>query len=301
MIENFTWQTTVPGFPLSLELSDKVTDDLTADPYRETRISLNASFNHYPGRWGYMVSFGAVFFNYAEPDGVKSEASAYEWNQIYYGLVLNAGLTFSNLRRARDEIFGNGLSLSLSGSSAVLTSFMDGFNPCAEGVFRLSAETRFPVNLTLYGAYDFTGMNIHGNSLVYGTPLYSNYASKEYPHPNGLSINWLAGCEMSVGLFSVEIQNNLGHAYYNRFFGTLSVRNAVYDSKGIKGAEGIAFNDIRLAQSLVLNLKLVASIIPVKALPVFLEPHLWGAWKFSNTISKEGFPWSYGIGFNYRY
>ena len=301
MIETFLWQTTVPGFPVQLEFSDKVTDDLILDPFRETRVSLIASFNHYPGRWGYSLSLGAGFLSIAESGSARIDSSAYEWEETKSAFVINAGLSFSNLRRGRDEIFGNGFSFSMRGSSLVWASYTDGFFPRAEGSLRANTEIRLPLNLTLYGAYDLSGMNLHGTSRVYGKPLFENNASKEYPLPRGLNLQWLAGGEMSVGLFSIEIQNNLGHAYYNRFLGTLTLRNAVYDSQGIEGTEGIAINDIRLAQSLVLNLKLVASIIPVKALPIFLEPNLWGAWKFSNTITGEGLPWAFGFAFNYRY
>ena len=165
---------------------------------------------------------------------------------------------------------------------------------------------RFPLNIALYGAYDKIGMNLHGESRIYGKPIFENNASKEYQFPERLYLTWIGGGEISVGLFSVEIQNSLSHIYFNRFFGTLTLRNVVYDSLGMAGAEGIAVNNIRIAQSLVLNLKMVAAFLPIKALPFYLEPNIWGAWKFSNTItghgnSHIGNQLSWGIGFNYRY
>ncbi|MCL2215257.1 MAG: hypothetical protein FWC06_08665, partial [Treponema sp.] len=105
--------------------------------------------------------------------------------------------------------------------------------------------------------------------------------------------------EVSIALFSVEIQNNLSHAYFNRFFASLALRNLVYDSQGLTPAEGIPINDIRLAQSLVLNLKFISSFLPTKSAPIFIEPHLWGAWKFSNTITGFGHPFGLGVGFDY--
>ena len=301
MIDNFTWQTTVTGFPILLEFSDKVFDDFIFDPYRETRINLSGSFNHYPGRWGYGISLSAGYVRIANKEDSKNNVSAYEWKETEAALFITTGLTFSNLQRGQDEIFGDGVSFSLRGSSSVWASSMKDFKPRVEGLFRSSAETRFPLNLSLYGAYDLTGMNIHGASNVYGTPLFDNYASKEYQVLQGLNLIWLAGCELSIALFSIEIQNNLGHGYYNRFFGSLALRNVIYDGQDFPGAEGLEINNIRLAQSLVLNLKLVASLIPIKSLPVFLEPHLWGAWKFSNAITGEGSLWELGVGFNYRY
>ena len=303
MLDSFLWQTTVPGFPMQLEFSDKVIYDYVFDPYRETRVTLSASFNHYPGRWGYGISFGAGYYRIAGDD---ESDSAYEWKETKRGLIINTGLIFSNIQRRQDEIFGSGVSFSLRGSSYVWTPQMEGFKPRIEGVFRASAQTFFPLHLAVYGAYDLTGMNLHGSSLVYGLPSFSNYASNEYPSYNR-NFSWLSGVEASVGLFSLEIQNHLSHAYFNRFLSTLSLRNVIYDSTeigaGFKDDVGFQIENIRVASSLILNFKLVTSFIPMKSLPVFLEPHLWGAWKFSDTINgKRGWaPWSLGFTLDYRY
>ena len=74
----------------------------------------------------------------------------------------------------------------------------------------------------------------------------------------------------------------------------------MYDSKGHPDAEGIGMNDIRMAQSLVFRLSMAASFVPL-GIPVFIQPDIWGAWKYSNTITGKGFPWSYGFGFNVMY
>ena len=314
LIEHFSWRTTVPGFPMTLEFSDKVSSEFGNNPFRETRVVLSGSFLHFPGRWGYGFSLGAGYFRVADDDG---GVSAYHWEENASAVIMNSNITFTNLQRSYNELFGNGFSLNIKGSVTLWASYFqqtklgrslknhEKLNPRVEGIFRAGAETRFPLSFTLYGAYDKTGMNLHGVSRAYGAPVFENNASKEYPLAESLILTWIAGGEISVGLFSVEIQNNLSHVFFNRFFGTLTLRNVVFDSGSFAGAEGVAINGIRLAQSLVLNLKMTASFLPVKSLPVFIEPNIWGAWKFSNTITGQRTPvWAHlawGVGFNYRY
>jgi hypothetical protein len=292
MIENITWLSTVPGFPVTAQFSDMVLTDLENDPYRDTRGSLSGVLEWQPGRWYRGFSLGGGYARIAYNDGGES---AYTWEETGNAFFLTAGFTLSSLQRRQNELFGTGLYFGVRGMSVV-----DSFAPRVEGMFQASAETRFPLSLILYGGYDKRGMDLHGVSPTYGQPAASGIVSEEYPHPAGLTLNWIGGGEASIGLFSLEIQKNLGHAYFNRFFGTLSLRNVLYDSKGHPKAEGVAINDMRLAQSLVLKLGLVSSIIPVKFIPIFLEPNIWAAWKFSDTITGEGFPWSYGFGFNTR-
>ena len=302
MIERFSWQCTIPGFPVTLEFSDKVIADSGIAPYRSTKVFISGSLMRYPGRWGYGFSFGAGYFRNAFFNEEKNAGavSAYEWEETSSAFVFTSGLTFSNLQRRQNELFGRGFYLSLKGSTALRIPTSEFSKPRIEGIFRANAEIRFPLSFTFYGAYDETGMNLHGLSF-YGAPLFDAYSSKEYSSPGGFNLSWLTGGEMSAALFSFEIQRNLSHVYFNRFFGTLTLRNVLYNSEGLTGAEGIKLNDFRLAQSLILSLKFVISFLPIKAVPVFIEPHLWGAWKFSNTITGEGFPWGFGFGFNYRY
>jgi hypothetical protein len=124
----------------------------------------------------------------------------------------------------------------------------------------------------------------------------TDYTLTEYPHPAGLELNWLTGGEISMGLFSLEIQKNISHLYFNRFFGTLSLRNVLYDSKGRTDADGIAINDLRLIQSLRLKLAIHASMLPLIKQSISIEPYIWGAWKFSNTITGKGNPLGYNYG-----
>ena len=297
-VENFTWQNTVPGFPLVLEFSDRVITDTANDPFRDTRVTLSASLLRSPGRFLYSVSIGGGYVRHARGDGGES---AYSWAETGSLFFYSASFGISNIMRRQNELFGTGVSLSLRGISVAGMPFRENFEPRFEGLFRVSAETRFPVSLAIYGAYEWRGMDLHGVSRRYGQPLFAAIASTEYPHPSHLNLTWLAGAEASIGLFSFEIQNNVSHTYFNRVFGSLSLRSVLYDSQGHPDAEGIAFNDdIRLAQSLVLRMGLVSSFIPLKLSPFFVEPYIWGAWRFSNTITGDGQLWNFGMGVNIR-
>jgi len=293
MIEDFTWQNTIAGFPLTVEFSDMVIANSGNNPYRDTRVSLSGSFTEYSGRWAYGISVGAGYVRLAFSDGRQS---AYQWQETTSAFFYSTGLLFSSLRRRQNELFGTGLSVNLRGISIV-----ENFRPRVEGIFRASAETRFPVNFTLYGAYDDIGMNIYGASRTYGQPVFARASSREYPLPSGLSLSWIGGGELSIGLFSFEIQRNLSHVYFNRFFGALTLRSVIFDSKGNEETEGVEIGDIRLAQSLVLRFGMLSSVIPIKLNPFFIEPNIWGAWKFSNTITGKGYPWGFGFGVNLRY
>ena len=289
---NILWRSTVPGFPLTAQFSDMVLTDSKNDPYRDTRGSLSGVFSWEQGRRYHGFSLGGSYARIAYNDGGES---AYTWKETENVFFLSAGFTLSSLRRRQHELFGTGLYFGIRGLSVV-----DSFAPRVEGMLQASMEMRFPLSLALYGAYDSRGMDLHGVSVTYGQPAAAGIASEEYSHPAGLNLNWLFGGEASVGLFSLEIQKNLSHAYFNRFFGTLSLRSVLYDSKGHPDTEGIMINDMHLAQSLVLKLGLVTSFIPIKNIPIFIEPNIWVAWKFSNTITGKGLPWDFGMGLNIK-
>jgi len=293
MVESFSWQNTSLGFPLTLEVSDKViTSEET--PYRDTRGTLSGSVLWSTGRWFQELSLGGLYARIADDDG---GSSAYEWEESGSAFALFAGFAFTNRLRRQYELFGTGLYFGFRGISVA-----NNFEPRIDGIFQASAETRFPISLSLYGAYDQQGMNVHGVSRRYGAPLFAKTASTEYS-PGASNLTWLAGGEAALGLFSLEIQRNLSHIYFNRFFGTLALRNVLYDGKDNPDAEGIAIDDMRLAQSAILKLNLVFSAIPLKQVPFFIEPNIWGAWKFSNTITgREPATWWYAsVGVDVRF
>ena len=287
-IPQILWQNTFLGFPVQAAFSDTVTKSGNF-LYRSTNASLAGSLLWTTGRWAHIFSPGSAYTRIADDDGTDS---AYYWKETGSYFSVYANYTLSNLRQRSNELFGTGLELFVGGGS--ITNV---FKPRIVGGGRTSVETMFPVRLTLFGIYDGMGMDLHGVSRIYGSgQLARDYTLTEYPHPAGLDINWLAGGEISVGLFSLEIQKNISHLYFNRFFGTLSVRNVFYDSKGHPNADGIEINDLRLIQSLRLKLAMKVTLLPFIKTPVSIEPYIWGAWKFSNTITGKRNLLSYGGG-----
>jgi hypothetical protein len=289
------WQNTTLGFPLSLSFSDQVLGE-GKNAYRDTRGSLSGTLSRGLAGQGrnLTLSAGGIFALNAD----KGEAeSAYQWPYTESEYALSLGLGLSELRKQRSDLFGTGLSLNARGMSIV-----SAFEPRYEGFFQASVERFFPLRLSLYGAYDRRGMDLRGVSRTYGAALFARIASEEYPNPRGIALEWLSGGEAELGLFSFEVQRHLSHIYTNRAYGILALRSVLYDSRGLPDAEGTAVNsELRLAQSVLARFGMVYSIIPVKAVPLFIEPNIWAAWKFSNAVSGSGAPWKIGLGLNVNY
>jgi hypothetical protein len=281
---------------MTLNFSDQVIFDSNNIPRRDTSVSLSGSFSQSWGRWLYGFFLGGGYVRNARENG---EASAYRWRETGSEFFYFTGFSFSNIRRRPHELFGTGMALNLRWASLIRSPLRENFEPRFEAMLRANAETRFPLSLTLYGTYDARGMNLRGVSNTFGQPLFAAVSSIEYPHPTGLTLTWLGGAELAMGLFSFEIQNNITHAYFNRVFSSLALRSVIYDSQGHLAAEGIHVNnDLRLAQSLVLRLGLTTTFIPLKLAPIAIEPNMWGAWRFSNAITGQGQQWNFGMGVN---
>jgi len=278
MIDQFQWQNTGMGFPLMLTLSDKVIES-EDDTSRYTNASLSGSINWTGDQWNNQVSLGGGYYRTA---GLQDGKGAYEWGETESGFFVQTGFVFSYRR----------LSLQLSGASPT-----NSFAPRLDMIFRASAKTRFPLSLALFGAYDENGMDLHGVSNIFGETIIDEFVLKEYPTHSGLELSWLGGGEIGVGLFSFEMQKNLSHIYYNRFFSSLSLRNQIYDSGGHPDAEGIKINNLHLAQSLGLKIGMKISFLPLKTSPFSLEPFVLGTWNFSNAITGKGSLWSVSLGF----
>ncbi|MCL2193117.1 MAG: hypothetical protein FWB78_06955 [Treponema sp.] len=302
MVEMFSWQNTALGFPLTLNFSDMVIHFEDEDIYRDTRIGLVGNLNRSLGRGVIGLAFGGSYVRIADYD--EGVASAYGWRETESHFIVSTGIGLSNIRRRQHELFGTGMAFNLTGAS-----FATSFEPYAAVMFQASREARFPVRLALFGVYDATGtMSLHGVSRTYGNPIFSQFAPLEYRRPSGLNLDWLAGAEAAIGLFSLEIQNNISHIYFNRIFGTLAVRNAFFDGQGHADAEGMVISglwsgneDIRIAQSLVFRLGMVFTFHQIQQIvPAFFEPNVWAAWNFSNTITGNGTQWRIGFGFNMR-
>ena len=284
-VDSLSFQTTFPGFPLTLEFVDYV--DLSSGDLarRITSAGLDAGFYVKPGRVSYGINIGGSYVSEANDSG---GISAYEWKQSGHAALYYASFSVSNIIKRSHEFFGTGLSLSLRGLNSSDFFSQQFFNPRAEASLQFCAETRFPLDFYFYGAYDAGKMNLHGASRYYGDPLFQNHASAEYIENYGFNLSWLCGGEISLGLFSFEIQKNISHLYMKRFTGTLSIRNVLYDAGGIENAEGIKIGNLSLAQSLVLKLAWVPAILPIKASPFTFEVYSYIAWRFSNTITGYG-------------
>jgi hypothetical protein len=292
MIDRFSLRNTALGFPLEAVFTDGVRES-GGNFYRYTGVSLSGTVQWSAGRWINTFSPGGAYVRTAGNDGGES---AYQWEGTGNYFLLSADFGFSNNRRQTHELFGTGLSLNVGG---ITTAHR--FDPHVDGVFRASAEIRFPLDFTLFGSYDRGGMDLHGISGIYGERPVTEFTLPEYAHPAGLNLKWLAGGEAAVGLFSFEIQKHpvlspVSHLYFNRFFAVLSVRNVLYDGGGHPGAEGAAINNLRLIQSLRLKLAIKATVLPFVKTPFSFEPYFLAAWKFSNTITGKNESWAYGFG-----
>ncbi|MCL2070235.1 MAG: hypothetical protein FWH19_04540 [Treponema sp.] len=279
MIDQLSWTNTALGFPLTAGFFDRVVEGGN-NIYRSTGGSLGADLNWSMGQWTSGLSMGGAYVRNADQDGGRS---AYEWEETESNFYFFAGLALNNRL----------LRLQLGG-----LSFVDSFDPRFDLAFRASMDLRFPLHFTLFGAIDARGMDLHAISNSYGAQMAAQYALVEYNSPQDLDLDWIVGGEIALSLFSFELQRNLSHAYFNRFSGTLALRSQIYDSKDHPEAEGIQINDLHLIQSLMLRLRMPMTFLPVVKAPLSVEPYLFGAWNFSNTITGDGSPFYIGLGFN---
>ena len=281
MINEFSWQNTTLGFPLTATFTDRVLES-GDNVRRSTSGSIDVSLQQSIGQWSYRFSFGAGYFRNAIDNG---ERSAYNWEETNSGFLLYSGFSLWYRRTA----------LHFSAVNQV-----NYFEPRLEAVFRTRTDTRFPMRFTVFGAHDSRGMDLFGRSSSYGRSLITAHTLTEYPHPAGLSFNWLAGAELALDLFSFEIQRNISHLYFNRVFGSLALRNQIFDAKDHPAAPGMEINNLHLAQSLLLRLGLRTSFFPVVKFPATIEPFFFAAWRLSNTITGSGSPFHFGWTFNWN-
>jgi hypothetical protein len=290
------------GFPLTFEFSDTLDTDKSrySGAVRDTIIALRASLSRSLGnnRLNFLVSPEfQVQWTALEPPGhsvwTQGPQSAYTWDYLEPNYVGVLGLGVSNLSRFRWEVFGRGASLTAYGKYAVRqgTPVAEQSLPRLEGVFQAAFEPYLPLRFRLYGAWDERGMNLAGQSASFSIAAFSGFASKEYVNTGRLRmthLTWLAGGEAEAKLFKVEIQRDLSHLYFNRLFGTLAYRGAVYDDQGHPAAEGtVLAGSYRLAQSLVLRLGTEVSFAILPYIPFRLSAAFVGIVKLSDT-KKSG-------------
>ena len=278
-IEMLTWQNTDLGFPLTFDFSDTVEVSVN-NTYRYTSATVSGTINWSMGQWHNGLLLGG---GYAHRADYENEKSVYNWNETGSGFFIRTVIQH-NYRRFGMQFGG--------------LSFADNFAPRIDGMLNVSTDTRFPLYLTLFGAYDKQGMDLHGVSNTFGSAIISQYALKEIKQPMGINLLWLAGGEAGIGLFSFNIQRNLSHLYFNRLYSSLAVRNQLYDSKNEPDAEGYKLNDdLRFVQSLALKLGMKMSFFPLVKVPTSIEPYVLGVWKFSNMITGIGSLWYLDTGF----
>ena len=140
-------------------------------------------------------------------------------------------------------------------------------------------------------------MNLAGSSGLYTTSAVSDLTPVEYS-TIAYSLKWLAGGEAELKLFSVEIQRNLLHVYFNRLFSTLAYRGGFYDYAGREDAAAgeLLWDNYRLTQSLILRFGLTLSAVVVPIIPVKFTFYTAGMLKISNMFDNDPVN-DYAIGF----
>ncbi|MDR2739411.1 MAG: hypothetical protein LBB68_06235 [Treponema sp.] len=310
---SFSWVNYALGFPLELYAADDL--DKTRDTVRRiSQASLGGTITFGLGNerthLDLIPKLSAGFMS--EDPGDGSNPYTWDYDEYYYSAGL--GLGISNLIRPSWALFGKGLSLGAYGRLMLdRPGLRQGFRvPRVEGVFNAAFEPLLPLRLRLYGAWDRDGMDLRGQSRYFLSTSFDPFASTEYPRQEKILLEWIAGGEAELKLFSLDIQKNLSHLYYNRLYGTLAYRGAVYDDQGYRDTAGRAAEGTplggssegtyRLAQSLVLRLGLAISTIIFPGIPLSITPGFWGAWKFPNMNDGNGSnDFSLGIGVSVSY
>jgi hypothetical protein len=285
------------GFPLELDIADDI-DKTGNTPYRITQASLTGTLSFGLGneRNRFDIQPGIATILQAEDTGDGSNPYTWNYDKRYYTASL--GMGFSNRIHPSWALFGQGLSLRAYGRVLLNQPGI----PRLDGVFDAALEPWVPLRFRLYGAWDPEGMDLWGQSDYYPNTPFDSTASLEYPRQRDISLAWLAGGEAELKIFSLDIQRNLSHAYFNRIYGTLAYRGAFYDDQG-QGGEGVSLGgSSRLAQSLVLRLGATISTVIIAAVPFSFTPFFWGSWKFPNIHDDNGSnDYSLGLGFSVSY
>jgi hypothetical protein len=295
------------GFPLQFSFSDDL-DKTAAIDLRITQASLDGTFSFDMGNETHVDIIPELKAAFVSEDP-GDNSGAYTWNYDEYYYSAGLGLGVSSLVRPSWALFGRGLSLYGYARSHLNQDGRFPPAPRIDGVFSAAAEPWLPLRLHLYGAWDENGMDLHGRSGSYLDAVSGAAVVVEYPRQGHIPLEWLAGGEAELKLFSLDIQNNLSHLYYNRIYSTLAWRGALYDDQGLRDAQGAAAEgtrlgaspqgSYRLAQSLMLRLGLTITTVIVPAWPFSMTPYGWAAWKFPNIYDgNRNNDFSFGIGFS---
>jgi hypothetical protein len=268
------WDNYNLGIPLSIQAYDDIDKTQTLHK-RITGLSLTGTLNR--GLWTdrHRGWIGAGFGINSTAEETGNGAHVYNWpyRDVKTSAVLGTG--YSSLLRRSWELFGKGQNLGVYAKIA-FPSLMPRF----EGYYRAAWEP-LRIRAALYGVWDQTGVNLYGRSKTFGSASFSSLSPEEYSTKDIENLRWIAGGEVELKLFSLEIQKSLSHIYYNRVFASLAYRGAIYNSS-LEDAPGTALGgDYRLTQSLILRLGSAMSTAIVPMLPIRFTPGIWGAFKLS--------------------
>jgi hypothetical protein len=285
---NIQWINTWFGLPLNFTFQDDVdkSGSIWSIPVRTTRLGLSTALTR--GIGGELVQFSlfpSFATNLTAPD-TGNGLSPYTWDYGDPRFVFSLGLGLSSLTRLSWEVFGSGLALTVYGR--YVTPSVNPFTYRFEGALQAAFEPVLPLQFRLYGIWDENKMNLAGFSRLYTTSTVSDLTPVEYS-TSAYSLKWLTGGEAEVKLFSLEIQRNLSHIYYNRLFSTLAYRGGLYDYGGKENAAAgqLLWNDYRLTQSLILRLGLTFSFAVIPAFPGSLTLYTSGILKISNMFDDN--------------
>jgi hypothetical protein len=294
---NLQWINNYFGLPLSFTFQDDIDEsgNIWALPVRNTSFKLSTPVNF--GIGSELVHFSLLpgfDINLAAPD-MGNDLSAYTWKYDDPHYIFSLGLGLSSLTRFSWEIFGSGLELTVYGRYALPGEKSSTFR--FEGILQAAFEPVLPIRFRLYGIRDENKMNLAGSSILYTSSAVSDLTPAEYS-TIAYSLKWLAGGEAELKLFSLEIQRNLLHIYFNRMFSTLAYRGGFYDYEGRENAAAgeLLWDNYRLTQSLILRFGLTVSAVIVPVLPVKFTFSTAGMLKISNMFDNDPVN-DYAIGF----
>ncbi|MHC6203887.1 hypothetical protein ACYULU_11925 [Breznakiellaceae bacterium SP9] len=295
-------------FPLEITFRDLINRQQSYD-VRETQGSIALSVRvplwNDDTHIGIAAGVGASVYAYE----LEEKDNAYQWpywdTPAYSASFL---LQFSNKHKRAWEIFGTGVQIAGAYRRLLNSAYQE--NPDRyEGLLHAAFTPLLPVQFTFYGAYDLGGMNLYGESYRYSSTIFEDSALIEYSTKGIGNLEWIAGGQTALGLFSFELQNSLSHAYFNRIFGIAAYRGLLYKNPYPAAAqqpvtpEGtVLHTDYLLAQSVRLTLGLSVSNVLLTAMPFSINPSFWYAWKFSNrhdTDKSNDFSLGFSIGLEF--
>lgn len=278
------WDTFLLRVPMEVIFQDTInflTDDSFDYPYRETRTAATLLYNRGLGseriQFFLSPSFQALWVAY--PHEGAGTAYAWEYQKAVY--IPGMMVVLSNWDRLPWELFGHGADIAVYGHVALPEQKYRG-----DAVLRLSTGSFLPIRMTAYGVYDQTGLTLTGSSVVFGKAPWYSAAAVEYAENRTGMYRWLAGTEVEVNVLAADIQKGFSSLYLNRFFTILGWRAVIFDTDSIEDDSPVygfpVGHDVRVANSLVLKMGMVLSILTVPMVPIRVAPHSWIAWRFED-------------------